>query len=143
MFNGTGSQTGTVGRWGDYSMTTIDPADGMTFWHVNEYYAATSSFNWHTRIGKFNFVGGGPTPTPTPTANRYPKPTLPAAGRPVRTCRVSGPAWLAFISRLMASFTLWAAAAPTQLAASSLTRLNMIQLPTVGPPSRPLTPTPM
>jgi hypothetical protein len=53
MFNGTGSQTDTSGRWGDYSMTTIDPADGTTFWHVNEYYATTSSFNWHTRIGKF------------------------------------------------------------------------------------------
>jgi len=66
MFNGTGSQLDTVSRWGDYSMTTIDPADGMTFWHVNEYYATNSSFNWHTRIGKFNFVGG-PTPTPTPT----------------------------------------------------------------------------
>ncbi len=67
MFSGTGSQTDTNGRWGDYSMTTIDPADGMSFWHVNEYYATTSSFNWHTRIGKFNFVAGGPTPTPTPT----------------------------------------------------------------------------
>jgi hypothetical protein len=55
MFNGTGSQTDTNGRWGDYSMTTIDPADGTTFWHVNEYYATTSSFNWHTRIGKFKF----------------------------------------------------------------------------------------
>jgi len=55
MFNGTGSQTDTSGRWGDYSMTTIDPADGLSFWHVNEYYATTSSFNWHTRIGKFKF----------------------------------------------------------------------------------------
>src|SRR5439155_13791448 len=26
MFNGTGSQTDTNGRWGDYSMTTIDPS---------------------------------------------------------------------------------------------------------------------
>ena len=60
MFNGNGSQTDTFGRWGDYSMTTIDPADGMTFWHVNEYYATTSQFNWHTRIGKFNFTEGGP-----------------------------------------------------------------------------------
>jgi hypothetical protein len=68
LFSGTGSQTDTVGRWGDYSMTVVDPADGMTFWHVGEYYANTSSFNWHTRIGKFNFQGGG-SPTPTPTAS--------------------------------------------------------------------------
>ena len=67
MFNGTGSESDTNGRWGDYSMTTVD-TDGMTFWHVNEYEAVTGSFNWHTRIGKFDFVGGGGTPTPTPTA---------------------------------------------------------------------------
>jgi hypothetical protein len=67
MFTGPGSETDSFGRWGDYSMTTIDPADGMTFWHVNEYYPSNSSFNYATRIGKFNFVGG-PTPTPTPTA---------------------------------------------------------------------------
>jgi N-acetylneuraminic acid mutarotase len=67
MFTGSGSQTDTFGRWGDYSMTTIDPVDGMSFWTVGEYYATTSSFNWHTRVGKFDFVGGGPTPTPTPT----------------------------------------------------------------------------
>src|SRR5438874_11918017 len=39
-------------------MTTIDPAEGLTFFQANEYYATTSSFNWHTRIGKFKF----PTP---------------------------------------------------------------------------------
>ena len=77
MFNGTGSQSDTSNRWGDYSMTTIDPADGMSFWHVNEYYTTTSSFNWHTRIGKFNF---GATPTPTPTPGPI---TLSAAGRKV------------------------------------------------------------
>ena len=74
LFSGTGSQTDTVGRWGDYSMTVVDPADGMTFWHVGEYYANTSSFNWHTRIGKFNFQGGG-SPTPTPTASPSATPT--------------------------------------------------------------------
>src|SRR6266568_7202504 len=68
MFDGTGSETDTNGRWGDYSMTTIDPANGMDFWHVNEYEATTGSFNWHTRIGKFNFQGGGASPTPTATA---------------------------------------------------------------------------
>ena len=72
MFTGTGSQSDTSGRWGDYSMTTIDPSDGLSFWHVNEYYATTSSFNWHTRIGKFKFGTGGPTPTPSPTPTPTP-----------------------------------------------------------------------
>ena len=29
---------------------------------MGEYYATNSCFNWHTRIGKFNFQGGGATP---------------------------------------------------------------------------------
>jgi N-acetylneuraminic acid mutarotase len=66
MFTGPGSETDSFGRWGDYSMTTVDPSDGMTFFHANEYYPTNSSFNYATRIGKFNFVTGGPTPTPTP-----------------------------------------------------------------------------
>jgi Kelch motif protein/galactose oxidase-like protein len=68
LFTGAGSQTDTNGRWGDYSYTAIDPADNMTFWTVGEYYATTSAFNWHTRVGSFNFVGGGASPTPSPTA---------------------------------------------------------------------------
>jgi len=59
MFNGTAGQTSN--RWGDYSMTSVDPVDGTTFYHANEYYTTLSSFNWHTRIGKFSFgtCGGG------------------------------------------------------------------------------------
>jgi hypothetical protein len=75
MFTGGGSQLDSNGRWGDYSMTTIDPADGMTFWHVNEYYPSTSSFNFVTRIGKFNFVTPRVTPRPRPTP--HPRPTPP------------------------------------------------------------------
>jgi len=87
LFSGTGSESDTNGRWGDYSMTTIDPADGMTFWHVNEYEATTGSFNWHTRIGKFNFATSTPTPTPTATPTPTPTPgviTLSAHGRRVQ-----------------------------------------------------------
>jgi hypothetical protein len=62
MTDGVGSQA--ANRWGDYSMTTIDPSDGTTFWHANEYYSS----GWKTRIGKFDFQGGGGSPTPTPTA---------------------------------------------------------------------------
>ena len=78
MFSGTGSQAGTNGRWGDYSMNTIDPVDGITFWHANEYYATNSSFNWHTRIGKFQFPAGTPAPRATPTPRPRPTPR----GRP-------------------------------------------------------------
>ena len=69
MFNGSGNETDIRGRWGDYTNTNIDPADGMTFWHGNQYLPSSGTgFNWVQRIGKFDFVGGGVTPTPTPTA---------------------------------------------------------------------------
>jgi hypothetical protein len=74
MFSGTGSQTGTNGRWGDYSMTTIDPADGISFWTVGEYYTTTSAFNWHTRVGKFQFPTVRATPTPRPRPTPAPRP---------------------------------------------------------------------
>jgi hypothetical protein len=82
MFSGTGSQTGTNGRWGDYSMNTIDPTDGISFWHANEYYFDTDDFDWHTRIGKFQFPGGTPTPTPTATATATAAPRSTPSPRP-------------------------------------------------------------
>ena len=69
IFDGTGSQTGTNGRWGDYSSINVDPLDDCTFWYTQEYYATTSSFNWRTRIGNFKYPGctvpvqGTATPT--------------------------------------------------------------------------------
>ena len=38
-------------RWGDYSFTTVDPTDSLTFWTVQEH-ATTSPDAWGTRIGK-------------------------------------------------------------------------------------------
>jgi Kelch motif len=53
-------------RWGDYTRTEVDPSNGMDFWHINQY---AQGGDWHTRIGKFNFViGASPTPTATPTS---------------------------------------------------------------------------
>jgi hypothetical protein len=78
MTNGGGSQTYEGGRWGDYTMTTIDPADGISFWHTNEYYVTTSDHNWSTRIGKFQFPASTPRPTPTPR----PRPTPPPRPTP-------------------------------------------------------------
>src|SRR5438046_2210287 len=49
MTNGGGAQTHPAGRWGDYTYTSVDPSNGMDFWHVNEYYTVTSSANWSTK----------------------------------------------------------------------------------------------
>ena len=52
---GTGSQTGTGNRWGDYSSMSIDPTDDCTFWYTQQYIASTGGFNWKTRIASFKF----------------------------------------------------------------------------------------
>src|SRR4029077_3039497 len=56
LIQGGGHQTSTIGRWGDYSALSVDPADNFTFWHTNEYYSATSTAGWNTRIGNFRFA---------------------------------------------------------------------------------------
>jgi hypothetical protein len=52
---GTGVQTTSYNRWGDYSAMTVDPNDDCTFWYTQEYYKTTGSFNWSTRISAFKF----------------------------------------------------------------------------------------
>ena len=61
---GSGSQTDSNARWGDYSSMRIDPSDDCLFWYVNEYYAATSDKNWSTAIGSFKFNGCNNPPGP-------------------------------------------------------------------------------
>jgi uncharacterized repeat protein (TIGR01451 family) len=56
LIAGGGHQTTTQSRWGDYSYTSIDPVNGCDVWHTNEYYSATSSSTWNTRIGAFKFT---------------------------------------------------------------------------------------
>src|SRR6266850_1433412 len=87
LFAGTGSQTGGLNRWGDYSDMTVDPVDDCTFWYTQEYIPANGSFNWRTRIGSFKFpgCGGVPTPTPTPTPSGTPTPTPTATPTPTPT----------------------------------------------------------
>lgn len=72
LFAGTGSQTGTGNRWGDYSDMTVDPVDDCTFWYTNEYYSTTSSYNWRTRIGNFKFPSCGTTSDFTISASPSP-----------------------------------------------------------------------
>jgi hypothetical protein len=61
IVNGTGVQTTTNSRWGDYTDMTVDPVDDCTFWYVNEYYTAasqaTSAAGWLTRIASFKLPG--------------------------------------------------------------------------------------
>ena len=46
---GTGSNTTTNSRWGDYTSLSVDPNDDRTFWHVNEYVPTTSTSGWQLR----------------------------------------------------------------------------------------------
>jgi len=52
---GTGYQTSSYNRWGDYSMMGIDPVDDCTFWYTQEYLATSGYAPWVTRIGSFRF----------------------------------------------------------------------------------------
>jgi hypothetical protein len=55
LAGGSGVQVNSFKRWGDYSSMTVDPKDDCTFWYTQEYYTASGSFNWATRIGAFKF----------------------------------------------------------------------------------------
>jgi hypothetical protein len=59
LIAGSGSQTASQSRWGDYSMMAVDPTDDCTFWYTQEYYAATSTAGWQTRVGSFKFPNCG------------------------------------------------------------------------------------
>nr|NQU93732.1 hypothetical protein [Bacteroidota bacterium] len=55
IFNGTNSQTDTR-RWGDYSMMSIDPNDGETFWYISEYAGNYGDWaDWITQVAAFSF----------------------------------------------------------------------------------------
>jgi len=76
ILSGSGSQTGGLTRWGDYTAMRIDPADDCTFWYTNQYQSSNGSFNWKTHIGSFKFSSCGTagtvaTPTFTPPAGTY------------------------------------------------------------------------
>ncbi len=60
--SGSGFQTSSSGRWGDYSMMAVDPVDDCTFWYTQEYYAVSGDRPWQTRIASFKLREcGNPT----------------------------------------------------------------------------------
>ncbi len=105
LMAGTGAQTHTAARWGDYNMLSVDPSDDCTFWFTSEYLQTTSNSSWRTRIGSFKLANcaapaatatPGPLPTAVntalpPTPTRTPAPVTssgylaPSANAPVTT----------------------------------------------------------
>jgi hypothetical protein len=88
VVSGTGSQTGTLTRWGDYSAMTVDPTDDCTFWYTQEYIKTNGTFNWSTRIANFKFPtcgSSGGTVTLSPTSLNFGSVTVgqPSAPQPV------------------------------------------------------------
>ncbi|MGH8135017.1 MAG: hypothetical protein ACRER4_01620 [Steroidobacteraceae bacterium] len=66
IIDGSGVQTTTGSRWGDYTSLNVDPVDDCTFWYVNEYYAvsgfpvdptAPTTAPFQTRIASFRLPG--------------------------------------------------------------------------------------
>ncbi len=62
IINGSGVQTGSVGRWGDYSSMNVDPLDDCTFWYTTEYVQTTGAVTWQTRIASFRYPSCGQEP---------------------------------------------------------------------------------
>ncbi|MCI0409490.1 MAG: hypothetical protein L0191_13180, partial [Acidobacteria bacterium] len=87
LIAGSGFQTHPSGRWGDYSMMAVDPADDCTFWYTQEYYPASSQSGWHTRVGSFKFEFCGANPVPA-ISSLFP--TKAPAGGPGFPLTVSG-----------------------------------------------------
>ncbi len=63
LINGTGAQTHSAARWGDYSMLAVDSTDSCTFWYTTEYVQTTGSAPWQTRVGSFKFPSCTTAPT--------------------------------------------------------------------------------
>lgn len=62
VIDGSGDQTTTYDRWGDYSSMSVDPLDDCTFWYTQEYYQTTGNINWQTRVASMVFPECTSTP---------------------------------------------------------------------------------
>ncbi|HEY6000827.1 MAG TPA: hypothetical protein VI078_16190 [bacterium] len=62
MLAGTGNQTSSSARWGDYSSLAVGP-DGCSFFYTTEYGRVSSLAEWYTYIGNFHYPGCLPVNT--------------------------------------------------------------------------------
>jgi len=56
LTTGTGSETGSAHRWGDYSTMSLDPSDNCTMWYAQEYLTTTGTAPWQTRLNQIKFA---------------------------------------------------------------------------------------
>jgi hypothetical protein len=104
VVSGSGSQTGSLSRWGDYSAMQVDPVDDCTFWFTEEYMKTTGSFNWNTRIANFKFPSCGGTQTPDFTIGANPNSlTVPQGGNGTSTITITSIAGFSSATTLSAS----------------------------------------
>jgi uncharacterized repeat protein (TIGR01451 family) len=73
-----------IARWGDYSMTTLDPCDDMTMWTTQEFSAIPASypFNWGARVVRLL--------APLPAVPSSAVPPMIAAGQSSVSVTISG-----------------------------------------------------
>ena len=68
IISGTGYQSHSAARWGDYSSISVSPVDDCQFWFTSEYNRVSSSAEWYTYIAAFTYPepvttgGSGCTP---------------------------------------------------------------------------------
>jgi len=55
LTTGSGSETGSAHRWGDYSTMSLDPSDNCTMWYSQEYLTTTGTAPWQTRMNQIKF----------------------------------------------------------------------------------------
>ena len=53
---GSGLQTASLSRWGDYSTISVDPVDGCTMVFTTQFQPANGNFNWSTYIHSFKLT---------------------------------------------------------------------------------------
>jgi hypothetical protein len=60
LVEGGGVQLDDSNRWGDYASLAVDPLDDCTFWYTGQYYPATATWSWATKVVSFRLPGCSP-----------------------------------------------------------------------------------
>jgi hypothetical protein len=141
---GGGSQNGGYSRWGDYSSMSVDPTDGCTFWYANEYFLASSSFSWQTRINAFTYPGCGTAPVTNDFSIAASPASLSVARgasgtSTISTAIVSGSAESVALSISALPSGVTAAFVPASVTAGASSTLTLTASPTATLGSVPLT----